>query len=337
MAQTNTHTPFTEMVDLANEKTGAKVLFSNDDFFAPKENLIKSTTPLFIPDKYTEFGKWMDGWESRRKRVPGHDFCLLKLGIPGEIYGANIDTSYFTGNFPEYASLEVIEEENDLSTEDLLKKNWTTIISKSALSGGSHNLFPCHKKIRATHALLRIFPDGGVARLRLHGKVIPHKKNLEGEINLAAVETGATVITANDMYFGPKDNLILAGRATNMGEGWETRRKRGPGHDFIIIKLCGPGTIRKIEVDTNHFKGNFPDRCMIEAVLLGEHLLPCDFRDNANISWMNILPEIKLSAHKQHLFEKELNSANLKNKYNYIKLNIYPDGGISRLRIFGEL
>lgn len=326
-----------EMLDLASEKMGTKVLFANDDFFAPKENLIKASAPIFIPDKYTEFGKWMDGWESRRKRGPGHDYCLIKLGTPGEIHGINIDTSFFTGNFPEYASLYVLEEEQDLSPSELLKKKGTPILLKSALKGGSHNFFAASQKIRATHVCLSIFPDGGVARLRLHGKVRPSPLKLKGEINLAAVENGAVVVTANDKYFGPQDNLILPNRAAHMGEGWETRRKRGPGHDFIIIKLAGQGKIKKIEVDTNHFKGNYPDRCSLQGLKENEDLLPCDFRDRPNLSWATLLPETKLEGHKQHFFENELDANNKGQSYNYIKLNIFPDGGISRLRVWGEL
>lgn len=330
--------PFIESIDLASAKVGGKVLYANDDFFAPKENLIKVEAPVFIPGKYTENGKWMDGWESRRKRVPGYDHCIVKLGLPGSIEGVNIDTSFFVGNFPEYASIDACEMSDTASMDDLQKANWITILMKSPLQGGTQNYFFISNPSRFTHLRLNIFPDGGVARLRVHGKVKPSAHQLKGVIDVAAASNGATVVTCNDHFFGAKEHLIFPGRAEHMGEGWETRRKRGPGFDWIIVKLAGNAKIQKIEVDTHHFKGNFPDRCSMEAIFLkDESLLACDFRDRKELTWTEILPQMKLQADHRHVFEKELLSGAISQKYNYVKLNIYPDGGVSRLRIFGEL
>ena len=330
--------PFIELIDLASAKVGGKVLFANDDFFAEKENLIKSEAPIFITGKYTESGKWMDGWESRRKRVPGYDHCIVKLGLPGEISGVNIDTSFFVGNYPEYASIDACEMSEDASVDALQKANWKPILVKSSLNGGTQNYFFIQDSSRFTHLRLNIFPDGGVARLRVHGKVKPSAEKLKGIIDVAAAAHGATVVTCNDHFFGAKEHLIYPGRAEHMGEGWETRRKRGPGFDWIIIKIAGHAKIKKIEVDTHHFKGNFPDQCSLEAVSLNEsEMLACDFRDRKDISWTEILPKMKLQADHKHIFEPELITSALDKKYNYVKLNIYPDGGVSRLRIFGEL
>ena len=325
------HIPFLGLIDLASETVGGKALETNDDFFAPKENLLKAAAPVFLVDKYDENGKWMDGWESRRKRGPGHDWCVIQLGLPGVISGVNVDTSFFTGNYPEYCSIEACETEGDFKTS-----KWTEILPKTRLQGGSQNLLAIDSKDRFTHLRLNIFPDGGVARLRVHGEVRPDWKKLSasGTIDLASIMNGGTVVTCNDMFFGQKDNLILPGRATTMGGGWETRRRRGPGFDWIIIQLGVPGMIEKIEVDTNHYKGNFPDTCSIQAVSLpGKKLLPADFRDQP-VAWEEILPQSKLQASHIHLFEKELLS---KNKvFTHIKLNIYPDGGISRFRVHGK-
>ena len=330
--------PFIELIDLASAKVGGVALYANDDFFAEKENLLKPEAPIWITDKYTDNGKWMDGWESRRKRVPGYDHCIVKLGLPGEIRGVNIDTSFFTGNFPEYASIDACEMSADANVESLQKATWTPILTKSPLNGGTQNYFFISSAARCTHLRLNIFPDGGVARLRVHGVVKPAKEKLMGVIDVAAAANGATVITCNDQFFSAKEHLIYPGRAQHMGEGWETRRKRGPGFDWIIVKLAGAAKIKKVEVDTHHFKGNFPDMCSIEAVNMGEiQMQACDFRDRKDIAWTEILPKVKLQAHHQHIFEPELNSASLAQKYNYIKLNIYPDGGVSRLRIYGEL
>jgi allantoicase len=328
--------PFTELIDLANEKVGGFALATNDDFFAPKENLLKSAEPIFIADKYTDNGKWMDGWESRRKRGPGHDWCVVRLGLAGKITGVNVDTSFFTGNYPEYCSIEACSAPRDTKSENL--NGWKEILPKSKLQGGTSNFFSIANTERFTHLRLNIFPDGGVARLRVHGVVIPDKTALKAgaPVDLAAAENGGTVITCADMFFGPKDNLILPGRAENMGGGWETRRRRGPGHDWIIVKLGMSGKIRKVEVDTNHFKGNFPESCSLEGCSPGADLLACDFRDRTDISWKEILPRTKLQAHTQHVFESELAKAALGAKYEYVRLNIFPDGGISRLRVYGD-
>jgi allantoicase len=332
---------FTELVDLAGEKVGGVALATSDDFFAPKENLLKTAPAIFIADKFTEFGKWMDGWESRRKRnlVPeSHDWCIVRLGLPGVIHGVNVDTSFFVGNYPEYCALDGLVAEAGATAEALGKGPWTEIVPKARLTGGVSNLFAVSSRERFTHVRLRIFPDGGVARLRVHGEVRPDFTKLKGaaSIDLAALENGGVVVACNDNFFGPKDNLIMPGRAKTMGEGWETRRKRGPGHDWIIVNLGRTGRVTKLEIDTNHFKGNFPESCSVEGALVsGERLLAVDFRDRTDIKWQELLPRTKLQAHHQHHFEKELRTEAAAQKFNYIRLNIFPDGGISRLRVFG--
>ena len=335
MIQSNTlnaNIPFTELLDLASEKVGGQTLQTNDDFFAPMTNLLKAAAPVFIADKYTENGKWMDGWESRRKRGPGNDWCVIKLGLPGVIKGINVDTRFFVGNFPEYCSLEACQSEVELKSS-----KWTQIVPKTKLQGGTHNFLSVQDTNRWTHVRLNIFPDGGVARLRVHGEVRTDwtKLGTNGNpIDLAAAENGGVVVACNDSFFGPKDNLILPGRASTMGEGWETRRRRGPGFDWIIVKLGNAGIVQKIEVDTHHFKGNFPESCSLEGCMInGEDFLSCDFRDSKNLAWEEILPRIQLKGHTQHFFEKELRTAG--KTFTHIRLNIFPDGGISRLRVWG--
>ena len=204
------------------------------------------------------------------------------------------------------------------------------------MKGNSSNLFSISDLSPWTHLRLNIYPDGGVARLRVHGHVFVDQNKLKNKIiNLAGLENGAQVVSCNDMFYGHKDNLIFPERAKHMGEGWETRRRRGPGHDWIIVNLSGVSQIQKIEVDTNHFKGNFPDRCSVDACLIEDKLLACDFRDRTNIEWSEVLPMTKLQAHHQHFFEKELK--NISQNFNYLRLNIYPDGGVSRFRVFGVL
>ncbi|HEV7745876.1 MAG TPA: allantoicase [Pyrinomonadaceae bacterium] len=324
---------FTELVDLAAEKLGGAVLFANDDFFAPKENLLKLKAPIFIEDKYTDLGKWMDGWESRRRRTPGFDWCIIRLGLPGIIRGVVVDTSFFRGNYPEQCSLEAGTIDGLPTVEQLTSEaiQWTEILPQSALNGDSQNPFAIDSDQRCTHLRFKIFPDGGVARLRVYGAVVPDWERITrmgAEIDLAAVENGGLVLDCSDMFFGHRHNLIMPGRAANMSDGWETKRRRGPGHDWTIIRLGKPGQVRRLEVDTAWFKGNFPESCMLEGCMAKGNVLP------ASLDWKPLLPRTKLQAHTRHFFEPEvLNTGTV----SHLRFSIFPDGGVSRLRVYGTL
>ncbi len=325
---------FDEQVDLASERLGGAVLYANDDFFAPKENLLKASAPVFIEGKYTDRGKWMDGWESRRRRTPGFDWCIIRLGLPGRISGAVVDTSFFRGNYPEHCSLEACDLPNLPEVEHLIGEEveWVEILPQSRLHGDSQNPFVIEHSKRATHLRFKIYPDGGVARLRVHGEVVPDWARLarRGEVDLAAVEHGGVVLSASDMFFGHRHNMIMPGRALDMSDGWETKRRRGPGYDWAVVKLGAAGRIRRIEVDTAHFKGNFPESCSLEVCDAGAS----GVIDTPSISWREILPRTHLQAHTRHFYEEELKDAGTAT---HVRLNIFPDGGISRLRVFGEI
>lgn len=326
---------FTELIDLASEKVGGAVLVANDDFFAPKENLLKASAPIFIEGKYTDRGKWMDGWESRRRRTPGFDWCIIRLGLPGMIRGVVVDTSYFRGNYPEHCSLDGTRFSGLPTEEDLLKESveWMPLLRQTALAGDSRNQFPVETGERITHLRFRIFPDGGVARLRVYGEVMPDWERLRragSHIDLAAAENGALVLSCSDMFFGHRHNLIMPGRAASMSDGWETKRRRGPGHDWAIIKLGRIGHIRSVEVDTSHFKGNFPESCSLEACNVS---VAKDVTDTS-VVWANVLPRTKLQAHTRHYFDREMNDAGA---VSHLRFNIFPDGGVSRLRVYGTL
>lgn len=330
-------TDFTEYVDLAAAKVGGQALYANDEFFAPKENLLQEGRGVFIEGKYTEFGKWMDGWESRRKRGPGYDWCILQLGMPGIIHGFDVDTNHFLGNFPEHCSIDVCHLSANATVDELNSPHtpWVELVPKTLLQGGSRNLFPVSNGRRWTHVRLNIYPDGGVARFRVHGQAVPDwgKVLHSGQpINLAALEYGATVEICNDNFFSPKENLILPGRAAHMGEGWETRRKRGPGHDWVVVKLAATGSIHKIEVDTAWFKGNYPDRFSLEGCVAEN--VPVAFLKSNTLAWQEILPQTKLHPDHQHFYELEIVNPG---PFTHVRLNIYPDGGISRLRLWGRL
>lgn len=326
---------FTDLVDLAAERLGGAVLVANDEFFAPKENLLKASAPIFIEGKYTDLGKWMDGWETRRKRTPGYDWCIVRLGLPGIIRGVTVDTSFFRGNYPEQCSLEACAFDGQPTVEELLSEEnrWTEILTRLPLQGDSQNPFPIRSDQRFTHLRFNIYPDGGVARLRVYGEVIPDWSLLSRsgrEIDLAAIENGGLVLSCSDMFFGHRHNLIMPGRAINMSDGWETKRRRGPGHDWVIIKLGTPGIIDRMEVDTSYFKGNFPDSCSLEACAAegaAEEDLP-----ELSVQWTTVLPRTKLQSHTRHHFIDELSPAGV---VTHVRFNIFPDGGVSRLRIYG--
>jgi len=323
---------FTRLTDLAAERLGGKVLFATDDFFAEKENIIKSGRGIFITDKYTDHGKWMDGWESRRKRVPGHDWCVVKLAMPGTIKGFDIDTNFFLGNHPPHASVEAVLINDDAGIEDWEKISWKEILSKSPLDPGSRNFHESNSDQIVSHIRLHIYPDGGVARFRVYGEVHKDWSRVgEEEIfDLLAAKNGGIAVACNDMFFSSMNNLLMPGRGINMGDGWETKRNRTPGNrDWVILQLATPGIIEKVVVDTCHFKGNYPDRCSIEGCIADAGQ---DITSDA-IKWEAILPESKLQADNEHEFFNEIIN---RGPFSFIRMNIFPDGGISRLRLFGK-
>ncbi|HEX8180200.1 MAG TPA: allantoicase [Pyrinomonadaceae bacterium] len=325
---------FTELVDLAAERLGGAVLYANDEFFAPKENLLKQSAPVFLAGEYTERGKWMDGWETRRRRTPGFDWCLIRLGLAGIVRGVVVDTSHFRGNYPEQCAIEACAVDGQPDAEQLLSETtaWRELLPQAQLNGDSLNPFTVHDDQRVTHLRLKIFPDGGVARLRVYGEVAPDWVRLArtGFVDLAAVEHGGLVLACSDMFFGHRHNLIMPGRGVNMGDGWETKRRRGPGHDWVVIRLGRRGRIEQIEVDTAHFKGNYPDSCSLEACASP------DFEPDAlaACTWTELLPRTKLQAHTRHVFTDELQRAGA---VTHVRFNIYPDGGVSRLRLYGRI
>lgn len=316
-------------IDLAQPRLGAEVISATDDFFAPKERLIKAEAPIFIADKYDEHGKWMDGWESRRKRDQGHDHCVIRL-CAGTIHGVDIDTRFFTGNFPPAASLEVCHCDRD---PDGLTQ-WMELLPNTALKGDAHHYFKISDPNVWTHMRLNIYPDGGIARLRVYG--VAHydwSQDKIGEwVDLAAMHRGGRALACNDMHYGHMSNLIAPGRGVNMGDGWETRRRREPGNDWVVLKLGHPGCIRRVEVDTAFFKGNYPARCSLYGASLGE--LPEEEITSDAPFWREILPPVPLGPDCLQLFEQEVIDSGA---ISHVRFDIYPDGGVSRLRLFGEL
>lgn len=322
-----------DIIDLAAEENGGRALTANDEFFAPKENLLKPGRGIFIPNKYTDRGKWMDGWESRRRRTEGHDWCIIRLGSLGVIRQIDIDTNHFTGNFPSHASVDASRLSPFTSVDSLASNEdaWVELLSKSKLEGNSQNLFTIHDESPYSHLRLNIYPDGGVARFKAYGIPQPEASDEGALVEVASEETGGEAVACSNMHFGDMKNLIKPSLAKDMSDGWETRRRRGPGHDWVILRLGQPCLIERIVVDTLHFKGNYPDTCSMEGCFAPNASV--DFLLSNDTGWTEILPKAKLTAHSEHVFAQELRRIS---PCTHVRLNIYPDGGVSRLRVYGK-
>lgn len=361
---------FAELNNLISEKVGGAVVFATDDWFALADNLVKESEAEWREGEFTEFGKWMDGWETRRKRKPGHDWCIIRLGVAGVVAGIDVDTSYFTGNYVPQVSLQGVvltpKEEalipkrqsvmgNEASDHDLCQvaklrsEEWDTIIPRSKARPGYRDT--CHTYLRSTsthrytHLRLNVYPDGGIARLRVFGYAVPDWSLVSSDqlVDLAAVGMGGVCVGYSDAHYGHPRNLISPGRGSTMADGWETARRldrplilkadsqgilQFNGFEWTVIRLGHPGKILQIEVDTHHFKGNFPDSCKIEGCLL------LDEQNPEGSMWSTILPPQKLKAHSRHFYEAEVLKVG---PVSYIRIVIVPDGGLSRVRLFGSI
>ncbi|KAJ6649349.1 Allantoicase [Pseudolycoriella hygida] len=360
---------FTELNELAGLMNGGQVIFATDDWFASAESMLQNTEPVFIADKYTEFGKWMDGWETRRKRIPGHDWCIVKLGAPCNIKGILVDTAFFTGNYAprisiQGASLSEYEESllphrqgkmgtacsaDELQMISKLKTEcWPELVEMTSLKPGYEETRKTYISVDSnevcTYIRVNIYPDGGIARLRVFGTVVPDLSQFDCNdvIDLIAMENGGTCVGYSNAHFGHPRNLIKPNRGVNMGDGWETMRRldrpaileadsngilKVPGCEWAIIKMCCLGYVSEIVVDTCHFKGNFPDSVKIEGTILSpEETL-------SSAKWVTILANQKLSANKEHFYKNEIH---VDGPFSHVRITMSPDGGISRVRLFGQ-
>ena len=317
------------LIDLAQPRLGSKVIFRTDDFFASADRIIDASEPVFKEGLFDKNGKWMDGWESRRKRTPGHDYLIIKLGKPGSISKVNVDTSHFNGNQPSMISIEACNSKSN----NIKNFKWKSLLGKKKTKANSPHIFKTSSKSVFTHIKLNIFPDGGVARLRLYGNISKEKNDFKNKtINLASLLDGASVIACNNEHFGKAENILAPGKAKNMGDGWETRRRRDKGFDWLILNSIDGEKIDKIEISTHHFKGNFPSHCSLQAAYITTKKSSSSIVSGSN-KWKTLMNKTMLKANKTHTFRNVL----MKNdKINFIKINIFPDGGISRFRIFGK-
>ncbi|TNE58989.1 MAG: allantoicase [Alphaproteobacteria bacterium] len=315
-------------INLASTRLGAETLSCSDDFFAPMHRMLKEEPPVFIADKYDDHGKWMDGWESRRRRGPGHDWCVMRLGVPGVVSGILVDTAHFTGNFPPAASLEGAFCEGTPDAET----RWHDLTGRIDLQGNNKHWLPVESDKVCTHLRLNMLNDGGIARFQAYGTpAIDWQPRIDSgeEVNLAAMELGARAVAWTDAHYGDPNKMLAPRDGLNMGDGWETRRRREPGNDWLILRLAHPGIIERAVVDTKFFKGNYPDRCSMEVI--DWPLLTSEDVQKGNVPWEEVLNPVKLEADRQHEF-----MMNKTRKATYLRLHIYPDGGVSRLRLFGK-
>lgn len=324
-----------DQINLANPRLGAAALFASDDFFAPLERLLNPEPAVFVPGLYDDHGKWMDGWETRRKRSTGHDHGIIRLGRRGLIRGVCIDTSHFTGNYAPAASIDAVDMEPTAALATLHEAPWHEILPAVTLQGNRQHyieLPPSEQTTPWSHLRLSIYPDGGIARLRVYGQPRVDLTAAGPLLDLAAMENGGRAIAWNDAHFGAPQNMLLPGKGLHMGDGWETRRRREPGADWCIVQLAGAGKVERIEVDTAFFKGNFPDRCSIQAARV------VGGTDQSLVSqsmfWPLLLPEQALAMDSLRVFDREILNHDA---ITHIRFTIIPDGGVSRLRLFGKL
>ncbi|XP_053444527.1 probable inactive allantoicase isoform X2 [Nycticebus coucang] len=369
---------FTQLIDMASEAVGGKVLFATDDFFAPAENLIKSDNPSFKEHEYTEFGKWMDGWQTRRKRIPGHDWCVIRLGIPGVVRGFDVDISYFEGNHAPRMSIQAANLEEDKLPEipergvrtgaaatpeeleamaELKSNDWNYLVHMTELKPGnpasSHNYFLINSQQRWTHVRLNIFPDGGIARLRVYGTGQNDWAATDPKepVDLVTIAFGGVCVGFSNAHFGHPNNMIGVNKAKSIADGWETARRLDrppilendengtllvPGCEWAVFRLAHPGVITQIEIDTSYFKGNFPDNCKVDGCVLTTQEEEDMIKRKWNLpahKWKALLPVTKLSPNQSHLFDSL--TLELQDVITHARLTIAPDGGVSRLRLKG--
>jgi allantoicase len=317
-----------QLTNLADDRIGAEIMDCSDDFFAEAKRMLQFNPPIFVEDKFDQHGKWMDGWETRRKRHAGYDWAIIKLGVAGKIKALDIDTTFFTGNYPASAAVEACYAPDG----DLNSIKWQNILKNNILGPSNHHIFNIDTEQVFTHIRLNIYPDGGVARFKVYGEVQLQRHGSNQTLDLLALENGGRVIAYSDAHFGHPRNLINPGRGINMGDGWETKRRRAPGFDWCLLALGQSGKIEKVEIDTAHFKGNFPAQVSIQAIYIedstDQQLIP------QSMFWPFLLAAQDMQMDHIHTFVEEILK---EEKISHIRVNMIPDGGISRIRLWGKV
>jgi len=328
---------YKDQIDIASSDQGSKVIYCSDEFFADSSRMLQANDPVWIEGKYDENGKWMDGWESRRRRDGKNDFCFIRLGSPSIINNFNIDTTHFTGNFAPGISILGCYvpggTTDDRVVDGSAVSEWFDLLAQENLEGDSHNLFSCKSTQPLTHLKITLYPDGGIARFRAYGNTYSedNKYQMTGT-NVISKQSGARAVFANDEHFGCLSNVLEEHDPLSMADGWETRRRRKPGNDWGIIALSSPAKVHEIVIDTSFFKGNFPDTFSISSTNM------TDTDDNTLIekskTWDLLIERKKLGMNQIHVFNKTNLLHN--DSITHIRIDIFPDGGIARLKLIGN-
>jgi allantoicase len=317
---------FAALPDLASRRLGGSVVSATDELFAAKENLIKPEPPVFVAGEFGAKGKIYDGWESRRRREPGHDHAVIRLGVPGVVHGVGVDTSFFRGNYPPHVSVEAVSVDGYPSPAELGQLAWRPLVGRAPVTGDAHNWYQVETPRHCTHVRLSIYPDGGVARCRVHGEPLPDPRFLTGTIDLAAIENGGQLVECSNAFYGAAWNLIMPGRASGMADGWENARRRDGGFDYATVGLAAAAAVRQVEIDTSFFVGNAP----ASARLLAAFQQPSDAV--SGLQWTELLPSVGLQPDTRHRFLVEPRVP-----VTHVRLEVFPDGGVARLRVLGEI
>ncbi|MFJ8015111.1 allantoicase [Streptomyces sp. NPDC096339] len=326
--------PFTRLTDLADRRLGGGVVAANDEFFAERENLLVRTPAVFDVHDYGHKGKVMDGWETRRRRgadaahpFPAgddHDWALIRLGAPGIIRGIVVDTAHFRGNFPQQVSVEAAAFPGTPSAAELLRDAgaWQEILPRTPVLGHAANGFAIDSGRRWTHLRINQHPDGGIARLRVHGEVLPDPAWLAllGSVDVACVTNGGSVEDASDGFYSSPGNTIMPGLSQKQDDGWETRRRRDRGNDWISYRLAAQSRIRAVEVDTANLKGNAAGWISLSV------------KDGEAGAWTEVLPRTPLQPDSLHRLPLAAPAT-----ATHARLDVHPDGGLARLRLHGNL
>jgi allantoicase len=317
---------FAALTDLASRQLGGSVVCASDELFADRENLIKPAAPVYDPQLFGNKGKIYDGWETRRRRGPGHDDAVVRLGCAGIVHGVIVDTAHFRGNYPPEISVEAVGAEGYPGPAELAEMDWETLVERQRAQADTANAYAVADRRRWTHIRLSIYPDGGVARLRVHGEVLADPRFLTGTVDLAALENGGRIVACSDEAYSSAGHLILPGLARTMAEGWENARRRGPGNDYVIVRLGAAGLLRHVEIDTSCFVGNAPG--WVELWAADERSA-----DPARAgSWREVLPRTRVQPDTRHRLRARRQRA-----ATHVRVDVIPDGGLARLRVFGEV
>jgi len=312
--------------DLASRRLGGSVVYATDELFAAKENLIKPEPPIFDAGEFGAKGKIYDGWESRRRREPGNDHAVIRLGVPGIVHVVGVDTSFFVGNYPPDVSVEAVSVDGYPSAAELSRLEWRPLLGRSSAAGDARNWYRVVAPRHCTHVRLSIYPDGGVARLRVHGEPLPDPRFLTGTVDLAAIENGGQLIECSNAFYSSALNLIMPGRPASMADDWENSRRRDGGFDYATFGLAASGSVTQVEIDTSYFVGNAPGTARLLAAA------PAPHQTLSAAAWAELLPPVTLQPDTRHRFLVEAGAA-----VTHARLEVFPDGGLARLRVLGEI